>query len=50
MRRIVYVYFKWELYLNKVMPAMFCVTALDYETYFNISKTKGCAISILYFK
>lgn len=49
-RRVLYVYSKCELYLNKMRPAMFCVTALDYETYFKMSKTKGHAISILYFK
>lgn len=43
-------HFKWGLYLNRMMPAMLPVTALDYETHFNISKTKGHAISILYFK
>lgn len=38
------------LYLNQMMPAMLRVTALDYETHFNISETKGHAISISYFK
>lgn len=32
------------------MPATLRVTALDYKTHFNVSKTKGHAISILYFK